>query len=199
MVDSRGQALSFEGIAAGIILLSAVGFALQVTAVTPLSPSTSSQHVENQIQSTSEGALDSAAERGALADSVLYWNDSTGAFHDASPDVEHYQGVPSSGLAISDTLNRTFADRNVAYNLRIQYHTDEGLETQQFVEQGRPSDHAVTASRTLVVHESDRLVEADGSEGPRLGDPGTGFFAPNLDTDESLYNVLHVEVVAWRI
>jgi len=50
----------------------------------------------------------------------------------------------------------------------------------------------------LVVHESDRLVEADGSEGPRLGDPGTGFFAPNLDS-ESLYNVLHVEVVAWRI
>jgi hypothetical protein len=199
VVDDRGQALSFEGIAAGIILLSAVGFALQVTAVTPLSPSTSSQHVENQIQSTSEGALDSAGERGALADSVLYWNDSTGTFHSASPDVEHYQGVPSGGLAISDTLNRTFADRNVAYNLRIQYHTAEGLETQQFVEQGRPSDHAVTASRTLVLHESDRLVEADNSEGARLGDPGTGFYAPNLDTDESMYNILHVKVVAWRI
>jgi len=199
VVDSRGQALSLEGIVAGIILLSAVGFALQVTAVTPLSPSTSSQHVENQIQSTSEGALDSAAERGVLADSVLYWNDSVGRFHDASPDAEHYQGLPSDGLAISDTLNRTFADRNVAYNLRIRYHTDEGLETQQFIEQGRASDHAVTASRTLVVHESDPLVEADGTKGARLGDSGTSFYAPNLDTDESLYNVLHVEVVAWRI
>lgn len=197
--DTRGQALSFEGISAAIILLAAVGFALQVTAVTPLSPSTSSQHVENQIQSTADGALDSAAQRGTLDESVLFWDDSDGRFHSASSGVAHYQGRPPGDLPLSETLNRTFDDRNIAYNLFVSYHTENGMETQRLVEQGRPSDHAVSASQTLVVHESDRLVKDDGSRGNRLGSPSTGFYAPNIDTDELMYNILHVEVVAWRI
>jgi hypothetical protein len=194
--DTRGQALSFEGISAAIILLAAVGFALQVTAVTPLSPSTSSQHVENQIASTADGALDSAAQDGTLTESVLFW-DGTDGFHGSSDDFSQYQGTPAGQFPLSETLNRTFSDRNVAYNLRVQYHTADGMETQKLVEQGRPSDHAVSASRTLVLHESDRLVEADGSTGDRL--TAADFYAPNIDVNENLYNVVHVEVVAWRI
>lgn len=199
VADTRGQALSLEGISAAIILLAAVGFALQVTAVTPLSPSTSSQHVENQIESTADGALDSAAERGTLAESVLSWDDGQGAFHNATEGVSHYQGAPPGVLALSETLNRTFGDRNIAYNIYIDYHTDDGMETQRLVEQGRPSDHAVSASRTIVVHESDHLVAADGSEGSRLGALSTNFYAPNINSSQNLYNVFHVEVVAWRI
>jgi hypothetical protein len=195
--DTRGQALTLEGISAAIILLAAVGFALQVTAVTPLSPSTSSQHVESQIQSTADGALDSAAQDGTLAESVLFWNPDEDRFHNASEDVAHYQGSPPERFPLSETLERTFDDRNVAYNLLVHYHTDQGRLTRQLVEQGSPSDHAVSASRTLVVHESDRLVERDGASGDRLG--GSDLYAPNLETDENLYNLFHVEVVAWRI
>jgi hypothetical protein len=197
VADTRGQALSLEGISAAIILLAAVGFALQVTAVTPLSPSTSSQHVESQIQSTADGALDSAAQDGTLTDSVLFWDDDQETFHDASEDVAYYRGRPPGRLPISETLNRTFDDPNVAYNLVVNYHTDGGMTSQQLVEQGSPSDHAVSASRTIVVHESDRLVEADGADGTRLG--GANLYAPNIDDSENLYNVFHVEVVAWRI
>ena len=199
VADTRGQALSLEGISAAIILLAAVGFALQVTAVTPLSPSTSSQHVENQIQSSADGALDSAAERGRLSDSVLFWDGDSGQFHSASEGATYYQGVPSGGLPLSETLNRTFDDRNIAYNLFISYHTADGLSTQRLVEQGRPSDHAVSASRTLVLHESDRLLTANGTEGDRLNASTTGFYAPNIDSDRNVYNVVRVEVVAWRI
>lgn len=205
--DERGQALSFEGIAAAIILLAAVGFALQVTAVTPLSPSTSSQHVENQIQSSGEGVLDSAYESGALQEAVLYWDPVNGTFHGASGDAPHYQGSPPGELVLSETLNRTFGDRSIAYNVFIHYHEpDGGMATQSLIEQGRPSDHAVSASRTLVLFEGDRLVEADGSDGNTLGGPTAeaeaGFYAPDineLDGDNNVYNVVHVEVVAWRI
>ena len=195
--DTRGQALTLEGISAAIILLAAVGFALQVTAVTPLSPSTSSQHVENQIQSTADGALDSAGQDGTLAESVLFWNPDEGQFHNASEDFAYYQGTPPERFPLNETLERTFDDRNIAYNVFIHYHTDQGRLTQQLVEQGSPSDHAVSASRTLVVHEGDRLVESDGTSGDRID--ASGLYAPNIDTEERLYNLFHVEVVAWRI
>jgi len=195
--DTRGQALTLEGISAAIILLAAVGFALQVTAVTPLSPSTSSQHVENQIQATADGALDSAAQDGTLTDAVLFWNATEEQFHNASEEVSHYQGRPPDVFPLSETFERTFDDRNIAYNLLVHFHTDQGRVSRQLVEKGSPSDHAVSASRTIVVHESDRLVLRNGTSGDRLD--ASGFYAPNLDTDENLYNVVHVEVVAWRI
>jgi len=205
--DERGQALSFEGITAAIILLAAVGFALQVTAVTPLSPSTSSQHVENQIQSSGEGALDSAYESGTLQEAVLFWDPDEEVFHESSDELPHYQGSPPDALAISETLNRTFATESIAYNVFIHYHTSDGMSTQQLIEQGRPSDHAVSASRTLVLFEDDHLVEADGSRdtvtlGSLTGDPDAGpsFYAPNVDDQgNNVYNIVHVEVVAWRI
>nr|WP_267163201.1 hypothetical protein [Halovenus salina] len=79
--DDRGQALTLEAVVGAILMLAAIGFALQMTAVTPLSASTSSQHIENQLQSTSEGVLDTAADTGALREAVLYWNETTGEFH----------------------------------------------------------------------------------------------------------------------
>jgi hypothetical protein len=189
VADTRGQALTLESISAAVILLAAIGFALQVTAVTPLSPSTSSQHVENQIQSTADGALDSATQDGTLTDAALFWN--------ADEDVSYYQGTPPDVFPLSDAFERTFNDRNIAYNLVVHFHTDQGRLTWQVVEQGSPSDHAVSASRTIVVHGGDRLVRHDGTSGGRLN--ASGFYAPNFDTDENLYNLLHVEVVAWRI
>ena len=201
MVDTRGQALSFEGIAAAILLLSAVGFAIQVTAVTPLSPSTSSQHVENQIQSAGEGTLDSAAQSGALQEAVLFWDPGEAEFHNSGNNSAHYQGQPPSTLSLSDTLNQTFSDRNIAYNIIIHYHTDDGMKEQLLVEQGRTSDHAVSASRLVVLRDDDRLVRANGSAGQPVGSLTTEFYADpvgDLGT-ESIYNVLRVEVVAWRI
>jgi len=197
VADTRGQALTLESISAAVILLAAIGFALQVTAVTPLSPSTSSQHVESQIQSTADGALDSATQDGTLTDAALFWNADEEQFYNASEDVSYYQGTPPDVFPLSDAFERTFDDRNIAYNLVVHFHTDQGRLTRQVVKQGSPSDHAVSASRTIVVHGGDRLVRRNGTSGGRLD--VSGFYAPNFDTDENLYNVLHVEVVAWRI
>ena len=194
--DERGQAFSLEGIVAGLILLAAVGFALQVTAVTPLSPSTSSQHVENQLQSTGEGMFDTTGTNGALEEAVLYWN----------PDEEQFHGTGLAGFYRGETPENRFGDaleetfgENIAYNVYVHYTNpvSGSVETQQMIEQGSPSDHAVSVSRAVPLFGSDRFVTEDGSRGAPLSDGG--FYAPELDSGENLYTIVEVEVVAWRI
>ncbi|SDJ32066.1 hypothetical protein SAMN05216226_102122 [Halovenus aranensis] len=193
--DGRGQALTLEAVVASVLILAAIGFALQMTAVTPLSASTSSQHVENQLQSTSEGVLDSVADTGALREAVLYWNKTTGEFHgDASP---FYRSGPPPN-AFGDALSAAFGTRNVAYNVFVHYQTGDGIATQQMVRQGQPSDHAVSASHTLVLTTSDRLVGPD-ERGPRLGAVTDDEFYVARRSSGPYYNLVRIEVVAWCI
>ena len=69
--EDRGQAYTLEAIIASVLLISSLVFALQVTVVTPLSASTSNQHIENQQRASAAGVLTAAQETGALKDAVL--------------------------------------------------------------------------------------------------------------------------------
>jgi F0F1-type ATP synthase membrane subunit b/b' len=73
-VDERGQAFTLEAVVSAVLLLTAIAFALQVTIVTPLSASTSSQHIENQQAAVSDGLLAAEAENGTIKETLLYWN-----------------------------------------------------------------------------------------------------------------------------
>ena len=79
MVTVRGQIYTLEAVIAAVLLVSSLVFALQVTAVTPLSASTSNQHIENQQRASASGVLTAAEEAGILQDAVLFWNDSDSA------------------------------------------------------------------------------------------------------------------------
>ncbi|MFC7173351.1 hypothetical protein ACFQL0_08225 [Haloplanus litoreus] len=79
----RAQAHTLEAITAGMIVLASVVFALQVTAVTPLSASTASQHIENQQEASAAGVLDAARESGALHAAVRHWDETNGSLHGA--------------------------------------------------------------------------------------------------------------------
>jgi hypothetical protein len=196
-VVDRGQALTLEGVTAAVLLLAAIGFALQVTAVTPLSPSTSSQHVENQLDASGDGLLDSAAENETLKEAVLYWNPSEDEFHGTGGAPFYRSGAPPNGFG--DELERSLEARNVAYNVYVYYQSFDGtIQRQQMVSQGSPSDHAVSASRTITLVDDDRLVQSDGSPGQRVD--SSSFYIPDASlTDDGLYNFVRVEVVAWRI
>jgi len=61
--DDRAQAHTLEAFAAAILLVAALTFALQATAVTPLSASTSNQHIENQQRAVATDLLATSAER----------------------------------------------------------------------------------------------------------------------------------------
>ncbi len=198
---SRGQAHTLEAVVAAMLVLVGIGFALQLTAVTPLSASTSNQHLENQLEATGQGVLASAAESGDLGRAVRYWNGSTRQFHGA--DNGAYYTTNLAENAFTRALQEAYGPRNVAYNVYVVYHTDDGTtERQRLVFQGRPSDHAVSASRTVTLTDDDELLDPDGTTNGTTLAEGEGFYAPDAGTgsdQRALYNHVRVEVVAWRV
>ena len=196
VTDDRGQAHTLEAVASGLLLLASVLFALQVTAVTPLTGSTSSQHIENQQAEMAEGILASEAANGSLVPSVLHWNESGKRFWAA--DERGYQtGGPPT--AFGATLNQSLRDRGIAFNVNLFYLRENGQrERIQLVHFGAPSDHASTAHRTVTLYDDDPLRAADGSARSTTVKDGR-YFAPDVDPDGPVYNVIRVEVVVWRM
>lgn len=191
----RGQAHTLEAFVAAALIIGGLIFATQATAVTPLSASTSNQHIENQQQATIEGLLATSVDDGALADAVLYWD----------PDNETFQDAPENGIyaeappnAFGDALRDTLTQRQIAFNVNVRYRTaNSGTDVEPMVRMGEPSDNAVTATRTVGLYDSSRLTGEDTSTLSQVEGSDGEFYAPDTD-DGQLYNVVEVEVIAWR-
>ncbi|XVH33011.1 DUF7288 family protein [Haloferacaceae archaeon DSL9] len=180
-----------------MLVLSSVVFALQATAVTPLSGSTSSQHIETQQARTAESLLAAEAANGTVKDTVRYWNPSAGRFHDAGRRGYQHGGPPT---AFGAALDETFLDRGVAFNVNLYAVAADGTRNAapvRLVYLGEPSDHASAATTRVALFDDDRLLEPDGSEGDRVAD--ANYFAADIDPDGPLYTVVEVEVIAWRM
>lgn len=193
----RAQAFTLEAVTASLLLVAAVVFALGATALTPLSASTASQHVENQQGALAAGTLDAAEANGTLAPTVLYWNDSGGRFHGAS--AEGY--YPNSGppTAFGARLNRTFADRSIAFNVNVLYVSGGEVRREPLVRLGTPSDNAVTATRRVTLTDDDVLRAPGGEPTDVPLSNASTFYAPDAAPSSPLYNVVRVEVVVWRM
>lgn len=194
--DRRGQAHTLEAVAAGMLLLASVLFALQVTAVTPLTGSTSSQHIENQQASLAEGLLATQAANGTIIPTLLYWNASEQGFHGTSGKSYRNAGPPT---AFGTALNQTLGDRNIAFDVSLYFVRNGEREQRTLVNLGEPSDHASTASRTVTLYDDDRILNADGTELDTLENTSESYFAPDAAPDSRVYNVVEVEVVVWRM
>jgi hypothetical protein len=163
VTDDRGQGYTLEAIVASMLLLAGLVFALQSTAVTPLSASTSSQHIENQQQATATGALRLAAENDSLREAVLSWNstapDSTNwTFYGALGNESFLQRPAGNQTAFTRLLCRTYDSRGIVYNVRVSYQTESGDRlSQSLVYRGAPSDNAARASRAVTLYDDDPL------------------------------------------
>lgn len=190
----RAQAHSLEAIFASFILVSGLVFAIQATAVTPLSASTSSQYIENQHQAAAEGVLAAAAETEATRIAVLNWDDSANKFYDAG---ENYYAERLPTNRFGGMLERTFKRRGIVANVYIDYEASNGQRrTRRMVYNGEPSDHAATATAMVTLSDDDVLY--DGNEQPTgTTISGANFYAPDVSTS-GIYNVLGVRVVVWR-
>ncbi|MEF8782694.1 MAG: hypothetical protein V5A39_05350 [Haloarculaceae archaeon] len=208
MTRDRGQAHTLEAVTAAILLLAGVGFALQMTAVTPLSASTSSQHLENQLQMTGKGVLASNAESGDLKKAVLYWDENESQFYNA--DNEGYYTTNLGANNFTRALDRTYGPRNVAYNVNVIYHTsNDDTERKQMIRQGEPSDHAIVATRSVTIVDDDQIVDEDWTYNSTTTvsdvnqNPNSTFYMPDAGNatsgNRAIYNNVRVEVVAWRI
>jgi len=193
----RAQAHSLEAFVASLLVLSGVVFALQMTAVTPLSASTSNQHIGNQQHAAASDVLDVAAANGTLREAVVYWNTSEEEFDRSSDGVYSNGGPPN---AFGRALNETFGERRTAFNVRISWYDANrtGRNSMSMVDMGAPSDDAVVATRTVVLYDETPLSARSTSTVSDAAANGT-FYAPDTDPNQRLFNVVEVRVIVWRI
>lgn len=195
-VDDRGQSYTLEGIAASILVLTAVVFAIQATAVTPLSVSTASQHVENQERELAETTLAQATHNGTLRAAVLYWNPDNRTFVNATGNG--YVGQTPDN-AFGRLLERVFSDEQIAVNVYVGFSTPTGLKRTTLVFQGNPSDNAVSVGRRLTLMDGDHLTGPHAGHTLNGTNATTAFYAPDMAPNGSVYNVLEVRIIAWRM
>lgn len=193
----RGQVLTLEAFLASVVLLGSLVFALQATAVTPMSTSTSNEQIESQQGRLALGALDSAIANGSLRPAVLAWNATNTSFHGASKRGYYRNGLPRTEFGA--LLERTLGDRAIAYNVNLQYIDSRGqIRRQELVRVGTPTDDVVSVSRTVTLYDDDVLYDAGGTPTNTTVSDTSRFYAPDAAPNSSLYNVVRVQVVVWR-
>ena len=192
----RGQMYTLEAVITAVLLVSSLVFALQVTAVTPLSASTSNQHIENQQRASASGVLTAAQEAGALKDAVLFWNDSDSAerYHDAGQREYYTSDYPPNEFG--NITERAFAGRGLAVNVLV--YPGDGTDATRLVYRGEPSDNAVSASRTVTIYDDDDLT-APGTTTTAADADSFDEAVPEDSSGNSVYNVVRVEVTVWRM
>ena len=205
MFGDRSQAHTLEAVVAGTILLTSIVFASQATAVTPLTASTSSQHIENQESAQTDGLLAAAAANETIKPTVLLVNNSTGGYYWTDYKGAYTNGGPPS--AFGAVLNETFRDKGIAFNLDIHYITSTGgRSTRSVINMGYPTDSAVSASRLVTLYDGDPLYEPSGGTAS-----STNVTLEETQTDDEdlfymvdvgsgpMFNVVEVEVTVWRM
>lgn len=198
--DERGQAHALEAIASGLLIVGVLIFAIQATAITPLTVSTSHQHIETQQKKMADGVLETASysdepgQKDPLKSAILYWDVNEQEFYDGTS--EGYLGeYPDNEFG--EILSDTFGDRQIATNVYVTHtRPDGGSSTEQMVHMGEPSDNSMSATTTVVLYDDDTLTSPVNDE--EVSD-APGFYASNVDEDSNVYNVVEVRIEVWRI
>ena len=203
--SDRGQGYTLEGVTAAFLVLSGLVFALQATAVTPLSASTSNQFIEAQQTGAARGVLATASENppgdrdSPLKRAVLFWGEEDGdgnrEFHCTPTRAYFTSRVNISKCAISPgdpnadafppnefgaILNRSFGP-GVATNVVLTYQTgSDTTDVQRMVYQGEPSDNAIRVTTTVAIYDTDQTYDSDETRsGVDVGSGAADFYAPD--------------------
>ncbi|MFC6865043.1 hypothetical protein ACFQGE_16460 [Halomicroarcula sp. GCM10025817] len=202
-MHDRAQVFTLEALVSALLLLGAILFALQATAVTPQSATTASAHSVTQLERVAGGVLDDAAADGSLKRTVLYWDPSAEAFY----GLDTYDSGYANGdlpTAFGEQLRRSFAGDGVVYNVEVRYQRPgDDPATRTIVDSGTPSDDAVRVATLVTLYDDDPLYyDDDGSVATAAVPSGDtvssgSFYAPDDAAGSGVYNVVSVEVVLW--
>lgn len=200
----RGQAFTLESIFASLLLLAAVLFVLETTALTPLTGSTSNAQIQKQQSAIAEGVLESAIDRGYLKDAALHWDPNNETWAGLDSNEETYATPSEMQLAFGEQLEQSFLQWGVAVNVEVQYRAPDGatdqIVTREMVDMGAPSTNSITSQRTIILYDQDRLRDAQGNEtGQTLSGTSSRFYAQDVKSGSDVYNIVTIKVEAWRI
>jgi hypothetical protein len=201
MEGERSQAFTLEAVIASLLLVSSLVVALQMSAVTPLSASTSSQYIETQLEDSADGVLAASIADGSLRRALLYYDENATEFVNAGYNGYYASNPPN--ITFGQRLDWAFDQRGIAYNVYIQYQAEDVSRTQRLIYRGKPSDNAVAATTALTLVDDDPLYnnpDGDDQANPRtLNISATDDFYLPDQSSTGLYSTVHVKVVVWRI
>ena len=190
--DTRGQSFTFEAITAILLILAAMIFVLQGSAITPLSADT--ENINQQQSEKASDVLDIAHEDGLLKETLLYYDTQNDRFVGSDRGDGSYSYPPPSDFG--DLLADNFDRNNILYEIDIVYENTEGeTETKQMVNRGERSASATTVTKQVILYDDDIIT--DPANNDELQDD-LGFYAPNIDENRQVYNVVEVQMTIWE-
>lgn len=217
---SRGQVHTIEGFTAGFIILVAALYGVQAVAITPTSSSTASQEVELNQYKLADDVISTSNSNGELKEALLNWSASDnhtvedGEFRGSLAETNYYGGTAEGPFMFGapipgdfgETLNQTFTQRGLVYNVEIECARDSG-GSQTYIDNGDPSLHSVTASTRVALHEHDTVYDNESdnvtlAEVETADDTEMEFYCDRMGSngdDTSLYNVVEVRLTIWRM
>jgi hypothetical protein len=202
----RGQVYTLEAIIGAILLLTALLFALQSILITPATPGTIDSETRAQLTSEADDVVSAASANGSLTDLARFWNTSQDpmnrTFYNPDPtrlsvDSTFGYGQDRPPGEFGAMLNQTFSQRGLSYNVYIEYQlAGDWTESDRVVvaKQGVPTDNAVSVSYPVALYDDQRITAPTSSE--TLANE-TKFYAPDVDADGPLYNVVTFRVIVW--
>lgn len=200
----RGQIHTVEAVAAAILILTGVVFAQAITAVTPMTASTASQHAENQQGELAIGFTTITNSDETLKNTILYWDNTDERFHDSQGETIYYT-INTPNSEFGDLAQSHFIDRGLGLHVTLEYYRDDGTgELEQvsvpYMDFGTASNHAYTATTIVTLYDSDPLINEDGTENSvTLEDGSSTHFMNDADPDSEIYNIVEVNITIWRI
>ncbi|AFO58736.1 MULTISPECIES: hypothetical protein [unclassified Natrinema] len=195
----RGQAYTLEGFIGAMVVLMATLFALQSVVIMP---STGGIDRADQAQRQQEAldALVVAAEDGNLSETIRRW-DGEGGFEGAdgqlaqSGDYRRYHpDTFANKSTLGSILNDRFNERGGGYNVEIH---PKGSENKTLVYQSGPPPSSVTASYTVTLYDDQYVTPDRDRTLTDLNESESAISELYPDSDNPVYNVVEVRVVAW--
>lgn len=197
--NTVGQAFTLEGVVASMLIISvALIFSLQITAITPLSASTSSQHIENQQAELAQGVLETA-EREELVQTVLYWNETQGKFHNSDEDGQYRVDPPN--ISFPQRIDDVLIEKGIGVNIELTYYNNPdtyGDSKISYFSSGVPSTHGYSIERAVPIYENDPIYDSNGNPSGKTVNE-TNLYLDNAYEDSELYNIIIIKLTVWRI
>lgn len=196
MFDEKAQLHTLEGVAASVIMLMVIIYAIDATSMTPLTASTSSVHVESELQTLGQDIFNTLdyAEPGYKSNlkyDIMNWTGQDYIWNGTSY-IEN--GNVSSPINFNNNLTRllkeTLIKQGIAYKVEVVYLINSNNITvpspsYNLIYAGSPSYNAVIVSRKIVLQNTDIL-----SAGNPIGD---------IDPSSNLMNIVEIKLVMWRM
>ncbi|HEY9245932.1 MAG TPA: hypothetical protein VIO11_03705 [Candidatus Methanoperedens sp.] len=197
--DDDAQLHTLEGVAAALLLLGVIIYAMDATSLTPLTSSTSNAHEESELAVLGQDILNTLdyAEPGyssKLKNDLLFWNGKEylwdGTRYIENTNATYIQNNLSNnltGLFISTLVKQGIAHRVEVTFLRKNGNETEPSKPRVMVSAGVPSNNAVIVSRKMVFHDvPDSYVIEPGNP------------IVDISPESNLRNIVDVRLILWR-